>query len=303
MDEVETAISETTIKHSVQTRFRIDEKQRIPYARTEHNLLEIMESDQFPKKFEKYGVIRPYSKLANEKRAEWKRKMEESSGSSSGDGGENKEQVGELPLSILYHHYHLAFDAQSIMATAEDVPIKDLKDMPSGEQEKNATAAAGAEANASAEKTAADATTTNTETTTTTDSSSTSTPPPPSSSTPPPPPPPPAAPAAQKPSIESSKQLRSEIKETLHDFMDEYLDEAMLMFHKSVPNIKHKLCYELTEVCKPKKRSSKKGGAAAKKKTTTTTKKKEEETKKESSQSNESGVKKEEEKEKGKEEL
>lgn len=44
MDEVEEGIENTAEKHTVQVRFRLDEKVRIPYARTEYRLIEILES-------------------------------------------------------------------------------------------------------------------------------------------------------------------------------------------------------------------------------------------------------------------
>lgn len=43
VDEVHQGIDDTVEKHTVQVRFRVDEKIRIPYARTEYRLIEILE--------------------------------------------------------------------------------------------------------------------------------------------------------------------------------------------------------------------------------------------------------------------
>jgi len=54
--EVEAGIAATTEKHEVQTRFRVDEKKRMPYARTEYRIMEILEND-IATKFSDYGVL------------------------------------------------------------------------------------------------------------------------------------------------------------------------------------------------------------------------------------------------------
>jgi len=48
VDEMEAGIERTTNQFTVQTKWRIDEKKRIPYARTEHRLLEILEEEIHP---------------------------------------------------------------------------------------------------------------------------------------------------------------------------------------------------------------------------------------------------------------
>lgn len=44
-DEMDEGIKNTKEKYEVQTRFRIEEKARIPYARTEYRLMQILEND------------------------------------------------------------------------------------------------------------------------------------------------------------------------------------------------------------------------------------------------------------------
>ena len=57
VDEVEAAVERTSSSHghTVQTAWRIDEKRRIPYARTEHRLMEILE-DELPQALPLYGA-------------------------------------------------------------------------------------------------------------------------------------------------------------------------------------------------------------------------------------------------------
>jgi hypothetical protein len=55
IDEVEQSIATTTETHTVQVRFRIDEKKRIPYARSEYRLMQILE-EETRDRFEDYGV-------------------------------------------------------------------------------------------------------------------------------------------------------------------------------------------------------------------------------------------------------
>jgi hypothetical protein len=55
VDEMNVAIAATTETFVVQTRWRIDEKKKIPYARTEHRILEILESE-LASALNKYGV-------------------------------------------------------------------------------------------------------------------------------------------------------------------------------------------------------------------------------------------------------
>jgi hypothetical protein len=55
VDEMNVAIEATAETFVVQTRWRIDEKKKIPYARTEHRLLEILETE-LASALNKYGV-------------------------------------------------------------------------------------------------------------------------------------------------------------------------------------------------------------------------------------------------------
>jgi len=57
VDEVEAGIVRTSNKHNVQSRFRIEEKKYIPYARTEYRILEILE-DEIPNHLAGYGIVR-----------------------------------------------------------------------------------------------------------------------------------------------------------------------------------------------------------------------------------------------------
>lgn len=55
-DEMEEGIKNTKEKYEVQTRFRIEEKARIPYARTEYRLIQILENDVKDMLKEEYSV-------------------------------------------------------------------------------------------------------------------------------------------------------------------------------------------------------------------------------------------------------
>jgi hypothetical protein len=57
VDEMDLAILETDKKqaHTVQTRWRVDEKRRIPYSRTEYRLMEILE-EELEGKYNNYGI-------------------------------------------------------------------------------------------------------------------------------------------------------------------------------------------------------------------------------------------------------
>jgi len=55
INEVERSIADTRENYEVQTRFRVDEKKRIPYARTEFRIMEILEND-ISDRFNDYGV-------------------------------------------------------------------------------------------------------------------------------------------------------------------------------------------------------------------------------------------------------
>jgi len=57
VDEVESGIIRTSNKNNVQSRFRIEEKKYIPYARTEYRIMEILE-DEIPNKLSSYGIVR-----------------------------------------------------------------------------------------------------------------------------------------------------------------------------------------------------------------------------------------------------
>jgi len=221
VDEVNQSILATEKTHTVQTRFRVDEKKRIPYSRTEHNLLEIMEADDFPKRFEKYGIVKPWTKTAKHmKRA-----------------------------------YAMAAEGKEIEAIVAEPKQKPAVETPAAD----ATAPTPAEGDAAAAP-AAD-----------------------------------AKDAEVLPSyvpfkavgalplslqhnhfylveyffgsstglnIERTSSLTSEIRNDLDSFLEEYLDEAMLMFHRDVPDLKQKLCVEVTEACVPKKKKAKKKPAA-----------------------------------------
>jgi hypothetical protein len=233
VDEVNLSILTSEKTHTVQTRFRVDEKKRVPYSRTEHHLLEIMEADDFPKRFEKYGVVKPWTKTAKHmKRA-----------------------------------YSLAAEGKEIEAIVPQPKKKRAPPAPAAEAATDPAASASAEGDAAAAA--------------------------PADSTPSDP-----AKAAEteevlpvyvpfKPSgalplslrnnhfhlvehtvttttglnVERSATLTREIKDDLDAFLEEYLDEAMLMFHRDVPDLKEKLCVEITEACVPKKKKSKKAPA------------------------------------------
>jgi len=62
VDEVETEIANTKESHTVQVRFRVDEKKRIPYARTEYRIIEIIENE-ISKKFDQYAISGPADNL------------------------------------------------------------------------------------------------------------------------------------------------------------------------------------------------------------------------------------------------
>lgn len=55
LDEIEYAVEQTKEDFTVQTKWRVDDKRKIPYKRTEFRILEIMEHEVSPK-LEKYGL-------------------------------------------------------------------------------------------------------------------------------------------------------------------------------------------------------------------------------------------------------
>ena len=64
VDEVEAAIARTAEEHAhtVQTKWRIDEKRHIPYARTEHRVMEILE-DELQPALQRYGAANHTERL------------------------------------------------------------------------------------------------------------------------------------------------------------------------------------------------------------------------------------------------
>jgi len=62
VDEVEAEIANTKESHTVQVRFRVDEKKRIPYARTEFRIIEIIENE-ISKKFDQFAISGPADNL------------------------------------------------------------------------------------------------------------------------------------------------------------------------------------------------------------------------------------------------
>jgi len=57
VDEVESGIARTSVQHSVQSRFRIEEKKYIPYARTEFRIMEILD-EEIPNHLNNYGIVK-----------------------------------------------------------------------------------------------------------------------------------------------------------------------------------------------------------------------------------------------------
>jgi len=235
VDEVNAGIAATSLKHSVQTRFRVDEKKRIPYARTEHNLIEIIESKSFVKRFDKYAVVKPNTKSASAMRQAY------------ADAA-----AGIVP--------------QPEPEEVEPVATEAAAAEPAAVTTEPAAAAATGDAEAATTPAAADAAG---------DAAAT----------------PAAAAAPAKPAkkvafwppagssvlplalehghahlvpadsvrsttilFESGTDVQDEIKDSVNEFVEQHIDEVVLLFHRDTPNIKHKLCTEITESCIPGKK-------------------------------------------------
>jgi len=236
VDEVNAGIAATSLKHSVQTRFRVDEKKRIPYARTEHNLIEIIESKSFVKRFDKYAVVKPNTKSASAMRQAY------------ADAA-----AGIVP--------------QPEPEEVEPVDTEAAAAEPAAAATEPAAAAATGDAEAATTPAAADAAG---------DAAAT---------------PAAAAAAPAKPAkkvafwppagssvlplalehghahlvpadsvrsttilFESGTDVQDEIKDSVNEFVEQHIDEVVLLFHRDTPNIKHKLCTEITESCIPGKK-------------------------------------------------
>jgi len=288
VDEVNAAIDSTTQTHSVQTRFRIDEKKRVPFARTEYNLLEIMEGDKFPKRFEKYGIVKPHTKTSKHMKRAWDLK---------GEGKEIEPIVGEKVRRPVKKPQPPKPATPAAAAPATDAaPAADAAATVAAAVNEAATASTdaavppatdAAATDAAAAAPAADAAAPASDAAPAADAGAAAA----------------AAAAAEadlpelpplpfdpfRPSgdlplslknnhvylalsslqsstglrIESGKRIASEIKDQVSEFLEEYLDEAMLMFHRDVPDLKQKLCVEVTEACVAPKRKAKKPAAPA----------------------------------------
>lgn len=284
---MELSIADTPTQHHVQTRWRVDDKRYIPYARTEHNLLEILEGEQFVKKFDKYGALKPFSKHYNEQRAKHKLMIETAAADAGG--------VQPLALALQHGHWHITsarqqragngeghararlvmlhtrsharcimllccrYDAVSLTDSGESLPIPAENQVPNTPPpaapatdaapaadaapvvaDGAASTAASTDGSASAAADAAGAA----------DAAAT-----PAVTPPSPIPPPPQLPPTQ---LQTGAGIRAEIKTTVRDFLEDYLDEAVLLFHKDVPELKQRLCVEITEACKPKRKPARK---------------------------------------------
>lgn len=240
VDEVESGIASSKHTHSVQTRFRVDEKKHVPYARTEHHLLEMMEAEEFVKRFKKYAIVKPWTKTASHMKRAYAL-------------AEQGEQIESLPkennkpaaaTTTAAADNNESGEATSTNEGATTATTEDAAATPVDTVSTDDTAAAGAVSDADV---------------------------PPSTYAP-------FLPVGSLPLAlrhnhihlvprstlqstglrgESSPAITTEITTRVSAFLDEYLDEAMLMFSRDVPDIKQKLCYEVTEACVPQKRKPK----------------------------------------------
>jgi len=74
--------------------------------------------------------------------------------------------------------------------------------------------------------------------------------------------------------VESSSRVSSEIRSAVSDFLEEHLDATVRLFHRDEADIKRKLCVDLAAACKPNQRKPKpnaKGTQADEKSAQTTT--------------------------------
>jgi hypothetical protein len=222
---VTAGIAATTITHQVQTRFRVDEKKKIPYARTEHNLLEIIEAKDFAKKFDQYAIVKPRSAAAASIKQAY------GLAATAGATDEHSQQQQQQPSS---------------------------EETPASEPDTAATTETDASGDAAAEPVV-------------------SAPVPPREF---------VAPAGQPLpqslanhhvhlvhldhtrgtalSVEHNSRVSSRIRAAVANFLEDNLDETVLLFHKDVPDIKTKLCVDVTEVCKPRDNNNKAAAAAEK---------------------------------------
>jgi len=234
VDEVNAGIAATTLTHHVQTRFRVDEKKRIPYARTEANLLDILEAKDFAKRFDKYAAVKPHTKSAAAVRQAYKEAKETPAPPT--DASVTEPAATPAAAATSESTANAASTAASTDATPSDA----------------AAAAAVSAAAAAVEEVV----------------------------TPPRAFVPPASAASEGVPLallhhhvhllplsaaqgtalvyDHSKKVSSAIRSAVAEFLESHLDETVLLFHRDVTDIKHRLCVERTEVCKPQKRKQKK---------------------------------------------
>lgn len=253
VDEVEKGILATPSQHLVQTRFRVDEKRRVPYARTEHNLLEILESSSFTRKFDAYGVVKPHSrssrllKQAFEQAAAKGTEVEAEVNDSDKPAEATAEIIPEAAAAV-------ESENAPVDAAPADTPAAPETPVTATEGE---TVAAGTPTDTLAAAAAAAAV------------------PPPEINTPG------GSFRAKGPlplsleynqphlilmshvrgsnlAADKSEDARADIQVAVGHFLEEHLEEALVLFHRDEPDIKRKLCGEVTRSCRPNQR--KKGG-------------------------------------------
>jgi len=249
VDEVEAGILATPSQHSVQTRFRIDEKKRAPYARTEHNLLEIIEAPGFTRKFEQYGVVKPRSRSAMLLKQAFidanTREKNEGMGMGVGEDASNtgkEASAAEVP------------PAAAAPVTGEE-PVSST-DAGAGESAAAAAAPTPADAVAAAASAAASGGSPLPKGTGGSFRASG---------------PLPLTLEWDQPHLilmshikgsnlaaDRTPETRAEIAVAVNHFLEEHLETTLVMFHKDEPDLKRKLCGEVTRACQPHAKNKKK---------------------------------------------
>lgn len=197
VDEVNTCISSTRETHTVQARFRIDEKKHIPFKRSEYRLQQIFDEEAPDRVVNNWGLFnRQIERESQEKR---QAELEARTVNATEEERAKEEEYEELRSASLRESRE-EFEKQSI---SHSLQLEVLYKLAHG--------------------------------------------------------------------AESDEKLKSEVKSTLEELLEDHTDEAIMLFHKDVANLKHKLCVDVMEACKKVKPKKKKPAKKTVKKTSTTT--------------------------------
>lgn len=206
-----------------------------------------MQGDDFPRRFNSYGLVKPFTKTARQMRDAYRMAAEAALNAEPDATTDAAAPVDEVPAapdtpaSTTTTEGAAAADPAAATAAADAAPGTD------------AAAAAGSAAGADGAATTAA----------------------PAAAAAPLPPFRPSGPvplslshnhvhlafsslrAAHGLHVETSSRVSSEIRSAVSDFLEEHLDAAVLLFHRDEADIKRKLCVDLSAACKPNQRKPK----------------------------------------------